>query len=80
MMRVAVHDYPKKFRRSTTSLMRTGKPQTFKLVFLENVILHQLLLFRHLRQYSSNSLLKEIKRQRKAWNTFSFYVGEDDSS
>ena len=42
--------YQKKFQRSTTSLVSTGKSQTFKPVFLENVIL-QLLLFKNLRQY-----------------------------
>ena len=41
--------YQKKFQRSTTSLVSTGKSQTFKPVFLENVIL-QLLLFKNLRQ------------------------------
>ena len=40
--------YQKKFQRSTTSLVRTAKPQTFKLVFLKNVIL-QLLLFKNSR-------------------------------
>ena len=44
------NNYQKKFQRSTTSLVKTGIPQTFKLVFLENVIL-QLLLFKNLRQY-----------------------------
>ena len=31
-------NYQKNFQRSTTSLVRTGKTQTFQLVFLENVI------------------------------------------
>ena len=39
--------YQEKFQRSTTSLVRTGKSQTFKPAFLENVIL-QLLLFKNL--------------------------------
>ena len=46
------NNYQKKFQCSTTSLVRTGKPQTFKLVFFfffENMIL-QLLLFKNLRQ------------------------------
>ena len=42
--------YQKKFQCSTTSLVSTGKSQTFKPVFLENVIL-QLLLFKNLRQH-----------------------------
>ena len=41
--------YQKKFHRSMTSLVRMGKPQTFKPVFLENVIL-QLLLFKNLQR------------------------------
>ena len=41
--------YQKKFQRSTTISVRTGKPQTSKPVFLENMIL-QLLLFKNLRQ------------------------------
>ena len=35
--------YQKKFQRSTTSLESTGKSQTFKPVFFENVILQLLL-------------------------------------
>ena len=35
--------YQKKFQRSTTSLVSTEKSQTFKPVFLENVILQLLL-------------------------------------
>ena len=41
------NNYQKKIQSSATSLVRTGKPQTFKLVFLENMIL-QLLLFKNL--------------------------------
>ena len=45
------NDYQKKFQCSMTSLVRTGKPQTFKLVFFfENIIL-QLLRFKNLWQY-----------------------------
>ena len=41
-------NYQNKFQRCTTSMVRTGKPHIFKLVFLKNVIL-QLLLFKNLR-------------------------------
>ena len=46
-------NYQNKFQRCTTSMVRTGKPHIFKLVFLKNVIL-QLLLFKNLRQYCTN--------------------------
>ena len=42
-----------------TSMMSTGKPQTFKPVFLKNVIL-QLLLFKNLRQHGHMPLKSEV--------------------
>ena len=34
------NNYQKKIQRSATSLVGIGKPQTYKLVFLENVIFY----------------------------------------
>ena len=47
--------YQKKFQCSMTSLVSTGKSQTFEHVFLENMIL-QLLLFKNLRQYTRTNI------------------------
>ena len=54
-------NYHKKFQRSTTSLVRTGKTPTFKLVFLENVIL-QVLLFKNLRQSGGGGTTRPLPR------------------
>ena len=54
-------NYQKKFQRSTTSLVRTGKTQTFKLVFLQNVIL-QVLLFKNLRQSGGGGTTRPLPK------------------
>ena len=54
-------NYQKKFQRSKTSLVITGKTQTFKLVFLENVIL-QVLLFKNLRQSGGGGTTRPLPR------------------
>ena len=54
-------NYQKKFQRSTTSLVRKGKTQTFKLVFRENVIL-QVLLFKNLRQSGGGGTTRPLPR------------------
>ena len=65
MMRVALAiTKKKKIHCSTTSLLRTRRPQTFKLVFLEKVIL-QLQLFKNLRQYAR--LRRTIKWNKKVF-------------
>ena len=54
-------NYQKNFQRSTTSFVRTGKTQTFKLIFLENVIL-QVLLFKNLRQSGGGGTTRPLPR------------------
>ena len=54
-------NYQKKFQRSKTSLVRTGKTQTFKLVFLENVIL-LVLLFKNSRPSGGGGTTRPLPR------------------